>query len=285
MDKTERLLDLVALLLDAREPVSFAELRDLFPDEYGGSRAAAERKLERDKADLLELGVPIEYVEPQQLDERELGGYRIDRKSFFLPDPKLQPEESAALYAAGAAALATRDFPFAQDLKIALRKISLAGDTHAVGNEAARRLLVVRPGPDRAEKLRQLGDAVARRKRVHIRYEAAPGLDGNPGKRSERDVDPWGIAFRGRAWRLVAFCHKAQDQRVFLVDRIESLEVNGQKPHTPDFDPPEGFDAAAEAVRSSKPWQWAHHAPREVTLRFSPGSEALGDRSGITSFP
>src|SRR5205823_12727874 len=38
MEKTERLLDLVALLLDAREPVSFAELRDLFPDEYGGPR-------------------------------------------------------------------------------------------------------------------------------------------------------------------------------------------------------------------------------------------------------
>ena len=127
MEKTERLLDLVALLLDAREPVSFAELRELFPDEYGGSRVAAERKLERDKADLIELGVPLEYVAPQQLDERDLGGYRIDRKTFFLPDPGLLPEESAALYAAGAAALATRDFPFAQDLRHALRKISLAG--------------------------------------------------------------------------------------------------------------------------------------------------------------
>src|SRR5947207_14462332 len=135
MDKTERLLDLVALLLDAREPVSFAELRELFPDEYGGSRGAAERKLERDKAELLELGVPIEYVEPQQLDERELCGYRIDRNSFSLPDPRLLPEEAAALYAAGAAALATRDFPFAQDLQHALRKISLAGSGEtAVGN-------------------------------------------------------------------------------------------------------------------------------------------------------
>src|SRR3954468_21411425 len=101
MDKTERLLDLVALLLDAREPVSFAELREVFPDEYGGARLSAERKLERDKAELLQLGVPIEYVEPKR-DERDLGGYRIDRKAFFLPDPKLLPEESAALYAAGA---------------------------------------------------------------------------------------------------------------------------------------------------------------------------------------
>ncbi len=125
MEKTERLLDLVALLLDAREPVSFAELREVF-EEYGGPRGAAERKLERDKAELLQLGVPVEYVEPRHLEERDLGGYRIDRAAFYLPDPRLQPEESAALYAAGAAALAARDFPFAQDLMVALRKISLA---------------------------------------------------------------------------------------------------------------------------------------------------------------
>ena len=279
MDKTERLLDLVALLLDAREPVSFAELRELFPDEYGGTRGAAERKLERDKAELLELGVPIEYVEPAQLDERELGGYRIDRKSFFLSDPKLLPEESAALYAAGAAALATRDFPFAQDLEHALRKISLAGDTHAVGSAAARRLLVVRPGdPQRAGKLRTLGDAVARRKRVHIVYNSPPGMDGKPGERTDRHVDPWGLGFRGGAWRLVGWCHLRRDQRVFVVDRIESLETNAQKPHTADFEPPEGFDAGIEAGRSSKPWRWAHHAPQEVTLRFAPGSEAIAER-------
>src|SRR5260370_42137160 len=146
MDKTERLLDLVALLLDAREPVSFADLREQFADEYGGPRSAAERKLERDKAELLQLGVPIEYVEPERLDERELGGYRIDRKAFFLPDPKLLPEEAAALYAAGAAALAAHDFPFPQDLVFAPPKISLAGsaDTPAA-NTAAPPLPTLRP--------------------------------------------------------------------------------------------------------------------------------------------
>src|SRR5207253_6584865 len=213
------------------------------------------------------LGVPIEYVEPG--DERELGGYRLDRKSFFLPDPGLLPEESAALYAAGATALSTREFPFAHDLQHALRKISLAGDTHAVATEAAGRLLVVRPGdPLRAEKLRTLGDAVARRKRVHLYYEAPPSLDGTPGKRSERDVEPWGLAFRGRAWRLLAR-DPEKGQRVFLVDRIARIELKPQKPHTADFEPPEGFDAADAAQRSSKPWLWAHHAEETVRLRFA----------------
>ena len=277
MDKTERLLDLVALLLDAREPVSFAELRELFADEYGGPRAAAERKLERDKAELIQLGVPIEYVEPEKLDERELGGYRIDRKSFYLPDPNLLPEENAALYAAGAAALAAHDFPFAQDLQHALRKISLAGSGEtAVGSAAARRLLIVRPGdPARGGKLQALGTAVARRKFVHLVYQAPPALDGKPGERSERDVDPYGLAFRGSSWKLVGHCHLRQAQRVFVVDRIESLQVNDQKPNTPDFETPEGFDAGSAAGR--RPWQWVG-AAQDVKLRFAPGSEALAER-------
>ena len=277
MDKTERLLDLVALLLDAREPVSFAELRELFADEYGGPRASAERKLERDKAELIQLGVPVEYLEPEKLDERQLGGYRIDRKAFFLPDPKLLPEENAALYAAGAAALAAHDFPFAQDLQHALRKISLAGSGEtAVGSAAARRLLIVRPGdPDRAGKLQALGTAVARRKAVHLVYQAPPALDGKPGERSERDVDPYGLAFRGSSWRLVAWCHLRKAERVFVVDRIERMQVNEQKPNTPDFETPEGFDAGSAAGR--RPWQWVG-TPQQVQLRFAPGSEALAER-------
>lgn len=277
MDKTERLLDLVALLLDAREPVSFGELRELFPDEYGGRRDNAERKLERDKAELLQLGVPIEYVEPRE-DERELGGYRIDRKAFFLPDPNLTPEESAALYAAGSAALSAHDFPFAQDLAFALRKISLAGSGEtAVASAAARRLLIVRPGdPSLPGKLHALGTAVARRKRVHIVYQSPATLDGKPSERTERDVDPYGLAFRNGAWRLVGWCHLRRALRTFIVARMASMEVNEQKPNTPDFETPEGFDARAVAGR--RPWQWLATAPQPVQLRFAPGSEALGER-------
>jgi predicted DNA-binding transcriptional regulator YafY len=274
VEKTERLLDLVALLLSAREPVPFAELRELFPEEYGGAtREAGQRKLERDKADLLRLGVAVEYVEPVE-DERETGGYRIDRSTYFLPDPKLLPEESAALYAAGAAALEARDFPFAHDLQHALGKISLTG-SGAAASAAARRLVVVRPGRNR--HLKAVGDAVARRKRVHIVYSAPPQLDGRAGAQTERDVDPWGLAFRGAAWRMVGYCHLRNAQRVFVVDRIEEATVNERNPASPDFEPPRDFDAGAVAAR--RPWQWEGGAKVEVKLRFAPGSEALADRA------
>src|SRR2546426_8465828 len=104
MDRTERLLDLVALLLDAPEPVSFSDLREAFPDDYGGGREAAERKLERDKAELLQLGVPLEFVPPSLEDGRELGGYPLHRGPVFLPGPRPSPRGGAALSAARSAA-------------------------------------------------------------------------------------------------------------------------------------------------------------------------------------
>ena len=289
MEKTERLLDLVALLLDAHDPVSSAELREVFPDYAGPTREAGDRKLERDKAELVSLGVPVEYLPPG--DDDELGGYRIDRKAFFLADPKLTPEETAALYAAGAAALSGRDFPFAQDLGHALRKISLSGSglpsqqaqpgatTASVGAAAARRLLIVRPGdPARGGKLRALGDAVARKKRVHLAYRAAPGIGAAAApEQTLRNVDPYGLAFRGGAWRLVAFCHLRQGLRVFVVDRIESLAVSDVRPNQADFEIPEGFDAGA--VAGTRPWRWVGSQPVRVTLRFAPGSELLAERA------
>src|SRR6185295_9134288 len=73
------------------------ELKESFPEDYGsGSDEATERKFERDKAELLELGIPLTYV---QGDE--------DRKDGFLAGgematPKVRMElgavrESAAV--------------------------------------------------------------------------------------------------------------------------------------------------------------------------------------------
>jgi proteasome accessory factor B len=290
MERTERLMDLVALLLNATDLVPFAELREHFPLDYGGevTRESAERKLERDKSDLLALGIPIEYV--KQTADGEPGGYRIERSAYFLEDPRLTPEEAAALYASGAAALAGRDFPFAQDLGHALRKIALAGSgsgpqpalpgatDHGAGAAAARRLLIVRPGdPARGGKLRALGDAVARRKKVDLVYQAVPTIGAEAPGKTERQVEPYGLAFRGGAWRLVAFCHLRQALRVFVVDRIESLRVSDVRPNQPDFEIPAGFDAGA--VAGTRPWRWLGTAAIPVELRFAPGSELLAERS------
>src|SRR6266498_4069141 len=62
MHKAERLLDLAAFLLRAAEPISWREIQEQFPDDYGGSEEAAVRKFERDKAELLEIGIPVRWI-------------------------------------------------------------------------------------------------------------------------------------------------------------------------------------------------------------------------------
>src|SRR5688500_15691745 len=105
MERAERLLDLVAMLLDAHTPVPFSEIRAAFPGDYvTPGEVAALRKWERDKAELVDAGVPIRWVADEDIEGG--GGYAIDRDAFYLPDLKLGADQLALLWAAGTAAIA-----------------------------------------------------------------------------------------------------------------------------------------------------------------------------------
>src|SRR5512147_2146993 len=147
MQKDQRLLDLAALLLKAAEPVSWREIQEQFPEDYGGSEEASIRKFERDKAELLELGIPVRYVAG---DEDLPAGYLIDKDEFYLPDLKLPPEDLALLYLAGSAALATGSFPYSRDLAHALNKLSFAARAPGASEAAAvaARSLSAGDGPE-----------------------------------------------------------------------------------------------------------------------------------------
>ena len=173
MDRTERLLDLVALLLDAQEPVSWAELKEAFPEDYGsGTDEATERKFERDKAELLELGIPLTYV---QGDEDRKDGYLLDRDAYYLPDVRFTPEEMAVLYAAGSAALASGAFPGRQDLQHALRKIGFFADPNLPAPRVRMELGAVREARHVPQHLEALWTAASTRKSVTLVY-ASPTL-------------------------------------------------------------------------------------------------------------
>ena len=60
MKKLERLLDLVALLLETERPLTRHEIRDaLPPGAYAEDDESFRRTFERDKDELRELGLPI----------------------------------------------------------------------------------------------------------------------------------------------------------------------------------------------------------------------------------
>ena len=260
MDRTERLLDLVALFLDAREPIPWAELREHFPHDYMGiSDDAAERKFERDKAELLELGFPLTYI---QGDDERKDGYVVDRDAYYLPEVDLTREELAVLYAAGSAALTSGAFPGRDDLTHALRKIGfLAGD--ALPTPRVRMELgTEQAGPQLAAHLEQLWEACAARKWVQLSYVSPKRPEA-----TERRVDPYGLALRRGIWTLVGYCHLRQGVRTFLVHRIRALKVNTARPRTPDFEVPERF--SFDDYVASYAWQHRFHEPEPVRLRLT----------------
>jgi proteasome accessory factor B len=266
MQKAQRLLDLAALLLRAAEPVSWREIQEQFPEDYGGSEEASIRKFERDKAELLELGIPVRYVSG---DEDLPAGYLIDKDDFYLPDLKLAPEDLALLYLAGSAALAGGAFPYVRDLAHAMSKLSFAaqaGGASEAAGLAAQRLGRGDEEPTRqavAGWLEQLSQAVAAKKRVHVVYAGAERREV-----TERDVDPYGLYQKGGAWFLVGHCHLRKALRTFHLGRVRALTINPAAPRTPDYHPRKDFRLADHATR--EPWEYAHQAAAACRVRLEP---------------
>ncbi|MBI5544637.1 MAG: WYL domain-containing protein [Deltaproteobacteria bacterium] len=260
MDKTERLLDLIALLLDANEPLSFADLREAFPDEYGkGSLESATRKWERDKADLGDLGIDVAYQPPEGDGTR--GGYFLSNDDYYLPQIRFAPEEMAVLYAAGSAALSSGAFPGRADLAHALRKIAFVSSEEP--ESLSGRLFVDhgRSPKELAEKLEALWPALVVRKRVTLRYRGV-GRE----EETSREVDPWGICLRRGVWVLVGYCHLRKARRTFHVDRIVEVTVNPAKPRVADYEVPAEFDVAE--IAREQVWEHRFHPPLEVELQL-----------------
>ena len=289
MQKDQRLLDLAALLLKAAEPVSWREIQEQFPEDYAGSGEAAVRKFERDKAELLELGIPVRWLPG---DEDLPAGYLIDKDEFYLPDLKLPPEDLALLYLAGSAALARGSFPYARDLAHALNKLSFAARAPGASEAAALGARLSAADEDEAPgaatmaaRVELLSGAIARKKRVHLVYRGAERRD-----RTERDVDPYGLYQQQGAWLLVGHCHLRKALRTFHLSRIQTLEVNAAAPRTPDFGPPAGFSLAQHARQ--EPWEYVKHPPlrcrvrvdaaagAEVLASFGPRARRRDDRDG-----
>jgi proteasome accessory factor B len=263
VQKAARLLDLAAFLLRAAEPVSWREIQEQFAEDYGGTGEAAIRKFERDKADLLELAIPIRY-EPG--DEDLAAGYLIDKDEFYLPDLKLPPEDLAMLYVAGSAALASGSFPYSRDLAHAMNKLSFAARAPGASETAAlatHQLSRPEAAGTAAALLEELSRAVALKKRVRLSYAGAERR-----ARTERDLDPYGLFQKGGAWFVTGWCHLRKAQRTFHLARIERLTVNQKAPRTPDFTPRRDLPLAEVATRET--WEFTVHASQRCRVRLEP---------------
>jgi predicted DNA-binding transcriptional regulator YafY len=99
--KTERLLNLLNLVVGADLPVTAAEIRRRVPG-YPQGDDTFRRQFERDKRDIREMGLPMEpIVNPANPEAPP--GYRIRRDEAYLRDPDLDPDELEALHLAAEA--------------------------------------------------------------------------------------------------------------------------------------------------------------------------------------
>ncbi len=261
--RTERLLNLLTLLLNARRPISLREIREL--EEFVAYRTddpkSGERAFERDKAALVELGVPLRWVPPEQEEEEE-GGYVVDRERYYLPELELAPGELALLSIAGSAAAAIEGFPGRAAVVRALAKLGF--DVDETGARTGLAHAPIREGRDPvrvAEHLQLLHDAVAARRRVKIRYQARSGAV------SERQVDGYGLYYRQGIWYLVGHCHLRAAVRTFHLGRLLDVAVEGGERRTPDYDVPGDF-VLAHYVHG-RPWELPAEPPFEVTIGLS----------------
>jgi len=99
----------------------------------------------------------------------------------------------------------------------AMAKLEAA--TGASAEAAARVEVAIDEGVE-APLLADARRAVQQHRRVHLRY-LVPSRD----ESTERDVDPMRVVNLDSRWYLEGWCHRAQDTRLFRMDRIEALDV------------------------------------------------------------
>jgi len=229
--RVERVLNLLALLLDTRVPLTRGDIvRDVAG--YPAQVTAYRRAFERDKETLRGMGVPV-TTEPVG-DGTEVG-YRVRAEDYYLPDLGLTPEETAAL-------------------RVAVSAVSLGN--HA-GTGALMKLGGV--GDDSvppiaslpiAPALATLFDAFRRRAVVTFVYRGRT-----------RTVEPWGLSSKRGHWYVVGFDRDREAIRAFRADRVEG-DVSVGEPGT--FDTPADFrpDDHVEA----RPWLLGDEPPVTVLI-------------------
>ncbi len=212
-DALERITNLVALLLEARAPMTAEQIAHELAGQYPPGLAALRGAFERDKATLKEIGVPVEQVVLAGSDAGKTA-YWVDRRRYELTDLDLTADERAAL-------------------EFAVATVRLADATFGLlklGSSATEPSPIVANVPD-LPALPALRDAVARRAEAQFTYRG-----------TARRLHPWALLLRHGFWYVIGFDLGHGEERTYRVDRIEGDVEAGE---ADAFVRPDGFDPRA----------------------------------------
>lgn len=220
--RTERMLNLLFVLLNSRTPLTREQIRERVPG-YGDSNDAFERMFERDKAALRDLAIPVE-TKPVDLFHDDVLGYRIDRSDWLMPEITLTAQERTYL------SLAASAWQSAQ-LSTAAKQAVSSVDLREQNTEIAVPVSLAKGRRHIAEILA----AISNKRTVTFDYV---GLKNSEVVR--RTIDPWRALLHSGHWYLVGFDQEKGEVRSFRTDRIvgDLVETkhNILEPMPPDFD-------------------------------------------------
>jgi proteasome accessory factor B len=266
--RTERLVNLVICLLSTRRFLTASQIARTVPGyehEESDPKAheAFQRMFERDKAELRELGVPVETGTASVFDTEP--GYRIAERDYALPDIHLAPDEAAAV---GLAARLWQSAGLASAASSALLKLRAAGID--VDPQAILGVEPVVAGEPAVDVL-----LAARRARRAVRFQYRGSGDDEP---VTRNLQPWGVVSWHGRWYVVGFDTDRGAQRSFRLSRVAGVvrPVGREDSYTP----PEQVDLlAAVAITEGRAEERG-----EATVRVRSGA-AAGLRRHATAVP
>jgi predicted DNA-binding transcriptional regulator YafY len=187
------------------------------------------RTLRRYISSLESLGIPV--VAERGCD----GGYRL-MNGYKLPPMMFTNEEAVALgiglVAARSIGLATT--PASNSALSKLERVMPENTKRrlkAVGSSVALDIANTQSLND-PEIIVTLSAATRNQQSVQLVYLSPQRTQ------TERQADPYGLAYFGGRWYLVAYCHLRKDIRTFRLDRIVSTKLIARS-----FGKPEDFDA------------------------------------------
>lgn len=210
--KIERLMNLVIALLSTRSYLSAERIRasvagyaDCPTDE------AFSRMFERDKAELRDLGIPLETGKVSNVDPGE--GYRIKHDAYALPDIELTREEAAAVAVATKLWESPERITAAQSAVLKLRAAGVDVDP------AAGVAISTGAGPaglrGSEDALGILLAAIDSGQAVQFGHRPSPVEP-----YTERTVEPWGVVTAMGRWYLVGHDRDRDATRIYRLSRI-----------------------------------------------------------------
>ena len=248
--RTERMLNLLFVLLNSRTPLTREQIRERVPG-YGDSNEAFERMFERDKAALRDLAIPVE-TKPVDMFHDDVLGYRIDRSDWLMPEISITAEERTYL------ALAASAWQNAQ-LSTAARQAVSSVDAREQSAEISVPVSLAKG----RRHITEILAAIANGKTVTFDYV---GL--NQSEVVKRTIDPWRALLHSGHWYLIGFDQDKGEVRTFRTDRIVGDLVETR--HDILESMPKDFDLSA----ITDTWEHSDKDATIATVLVRPGRAA-----------